>query len=97
VDIQFISRESRLIDFGESFEISQPPDDLGILGPYRSLELILDKKASFGSDIWALRCSLFEIRTSKKLFSPFDDKDNEYLDAFVQVLSRLLEPWLSTT
>jgi len=97
VDTQFISRESCLIDFGESFEISQPLDDLGIPGPYRSPELILDKKASFGSDIWALGCSLFEIRTGRKLFSPFDDEDNEYLDAFVQVLGRLPEPWWPTT
>lgn len=97
VDTRFISKELCLIDFGESFEISQPPDDLGTPGPYRSPELILDKKAGVGSDIWALGCSLFEIRTGRKLFSPFDDEDNEYLDAFVQVLGKLPEPWWSTT
>lgn len=97
VDTQFISKKSCLIDFGESFEISQPPDDLGIPGPYRSPELILDEIASFGSDIWALGCSLFEIRTGRKLFNPFDDEDNEYLDAFVRVLGRRPEPWWSTT
>jgi serine/threonine protein kinase len=97
VDTQFISKESYLIDFGESFEISQPPDDLGIPGPYRSPELILDKEAGLGSDIWALGCSLFEIRTGRKLFSPFDDEDNDYLDAIVQVLGKLPEPWWSTT
>ena len=97
VDTRFISKESCLIDFGESFEISQPPDDLGIPGQYPPPELIPDKKASFGSDIWALGCSLFKIRTGRKLFSPFDDEDNEYLDAFVQVLGRLPEPCWSTT
>jgi len=97
VDTKFIRKESCLIDFGESFEISQPPDNLGIPGPYRSPELILDKKASFGSDIWALGCSLFEIRTGRKLFCPFGDEDNEYLDEFVQVLGKLPEPWWSTT
>jgi serine/threonine protein kinase len=97
VNTRFISKESCLIDFGESFEISQPPDDLGIPGPYRSPELILDKKAGFGSDIWALGCSLFEIRTGRKLFSSFDDEDNDYLDAIVQVLGKLPEPWWSTT
>jgi serine/threonine-protein kinase SRPK3 len=97
VDTQFISKESCLTDFGESFEISQPPDDLGIPGPYRSPELILDKEAGFGSDIWALGCSLFEIRTGRKLFSSFDDEDNDYLDAIVQVLGKLPEPWWSTT
>ncbi len=97
VNTQFISKESCLIDFGESFEISQPPDDLGIPGPYRSPELILDKKAGFGSDIWALGCSVFEIRTGRKLFSSFDDDENDYLDAIVQVLGKLPEPWWSTT
>ncbi|PVH79375.1 kinase-like protein [Cadophora sp. DSE1049] len=99
VDTQFISQESCLIDFGESFSISQPPSDLGIPGPYRSPELILDKSAGvgFGSDIWALGCSLFEIRTGRKLFCPFDDEDNEYLCTFVQVLGKLPEPWWSET
>lgn len=97
VDTQFISKESCLIDFGESFEISQPPDNLGIPGPYRSPELILDKETGLGSDIWALGCSLFEIRTGRKLFSPFDDEDSDYLDAMVQVLGKLPEPWWSTT
>lgn len=97
VDSQFISKESCLIDFGESFEVSQPPDNLGIPGPYRSPELILDKDAGFASDIWALGCSLFEIRTGRKLFGAFDDEDNEYLDAMVQVLGKLPEPWWSTT
>ncbi|KAG4432460.1 hypothetical protein IFR05_012050 [Cadophora sp. M221] len=97
VDTRYISNESFLIDFGESFEISHPPDDLGLPGPYRSPELIVDKNAGFGSDIWALGCTLFEIRTGRELFGTFDDDDNEYLDAFVQVLGRLPEPWWSTT
>ncbi|KAL3426486.1 hypothetical protein PVAG01_03277 [Phlyctema vagabunda] len=97
VNPQFISKEPCLIDFGECFKTSQPPDDLGIPGPYRSPELILDKKAGFGSDIWALGCSLFEIRTGRKLFDSFDDGDSDYLDAIVQILGRLPEPWWSTT
>lgn len=51
VDTQFISKESCLIDFDESFEISHPPEDLGIPGPYRSPELILDKSAGFSSNL----------------------------------------------
>ena len=96
VGTQFISKDSCLINLGESFEISQPPNDLGIPGPYRSPELILDKEAGFGSDIWALGCSLFEIRTGRKLFSSFMN-DNDYLDAIVQVLCKLPEPWWSMT
>lgn len=97
VDSQFISTDPCIIDFGESFEISHPPDDLGTPGSYRSPELILDKKAGRGSDIWALGCTLFEIRTGRKLFSPFDDEDDDYLVEITQLLGRLPEPWWSTT
>lgn len=99
VDIKYIEPESCLIDLGQSFEVSQPPDgdDLGTPGPYRSPELILDKSAGIGSDLWALGCTLFEIRTGRKLFGLFDDDDDSYLDAMVQVFGRLPEPWWSTT
>lgn len=97
VESRHISPEPCLIDFGESFKISDPPEDLGIPGPYRSPEVILEKTAGVGSDLWALGCTLFEIRTGRKIFRPFDDDDDEYLDAIVQVLGPLPEPWWSTT
>ncbi|CAM1510064.1 Fc.00g003990.m01.CDS01 [Cosmosporella sp. VM-42] len=97
VDRQFISKDSCLIDFGESFEIAKPPEDIGIPGPYRSPELILENKIGVGTDLWALGCSLFEIRTGRKLFDAFDDDDDSYLEAMVQVLGKLPEPWWSTT
>ncbi|KAK7431786.1 hypothetical protein QQZ08_001726 [Neonectria magnoliae] len=58
---------------------------------------MLDHEIGFGTDLWALGCTLFEIRTCRKLFSPFDDDDGDYLDAMVQVLGVLPEPWWSTT
>lgn len=97
VSTQYIGEKPCLVDFGESFEASQPPEDLGTPGPYRSPELILDNAAGFGSDLWALGCTLFEIRTGRKLFNPFDDDDDTYLDEMVQVLGKLPEPWWSTT
>lgn len=97
VDTQYISKELCVIDFGESFHVSKPPDDLGIPGSYCSPELILENAAGFGSDLWALGCTLFEIRTGRKPFSPFDDDDDSYLDAMVQILGVLPEPWWSET
>jgi serine/threonine protein kinase len=97
VDTKYLAEDPCLIDFGESFEVLEPPEDLRVPGPYRSPELILDKVAGFGTDLWALGCTLFEIRTGRKLFSPFDDDDDSYLDAMVQVLGKLPEPWWSTT
>lgn len=97
VDSQYIANQACLIDFGESFEVSHPPEDLGTPGPYRSPELILDQTAGIASDLWALGCTLFEIRTGRKLFSPFDDEDDDYLESIVLILGKLPEPWWSTT
>ena len=97
VDSEHISSDICVIDFGESFAASQPPEALGIPGPYRSPELILEQKAGYGSDLWALGCTLFEIRTGRKLFDQFDDEDDVCLDAMVQVLGIMPEPWWSTT
>jgi len=97
VDPQYITNQACLIDFGESFKLSHPPDNLGTPGPYRSPELILEKSAGIASDLWALECTLFEIRTGRKLISPFDDEDDDYLESIVLLLGRLPEPWWSTT
>lgn len=86
-----------MTDFGESFVVSHPPDDLGTPGSYRSPELILDKSAGIASDLWALGCTLFEIRTGRKLISSFDDEDDDYLESIVLLLGKLPEPWWSTT
>ncbi|EKD14358.1 protein kinase, putative [Drepanopeziza brunnea f. sp. 'multigermtubi' MB_m1] len=42
-------------------------------------------KASLPSDIWGLGCTIFETRTGRTLFCPFDD-DDEYLFAFIEAL-----------
>lgn len=94
---KYISSDPCLIDFGESFMASDPPEKLGTPGPYRSPELILESKAGYESDLWALGCTLFEIRTGRRLFNLFDDEDDAYLEAMVQLLGVMPEPWWSTT
>jgi serine/threonine protein kinase len=47
--------------------------------------------------IWALGCTLFEIRTGRKLFDMFDDDDDSHLFHMVEMLGALPEPWWSTT
>ena len=87
-----------LIDFGESYETSNPPPDLGIPQIYCSPEYCLDDTISISSDIWALGCTLFEIRTGRKLFDIFDPDDkDEYLATMAMVLGRFPEPWWSET
>ena len=97
VDLKYISPNPCIIDFGESFEASHPPKDLGIPGPYRAPELMLDHKTGYGSDLCALGCTIFETRTGRKLFDAFDDEDDVYLDEMVRVLGVMPEPWWSTT
>lgn len=100
VDKSHFSNEPCINDLGEAFIATNPPNDLGIPPPYRSPELFLEKNdpsvSGFGSDIWALGCTLFEIRTGRKLFNLFDNEDDDYLDAMVSVLGKMPEPWWST-
>ncbi|KAM7215388.1 Protein kinase-like domain containing protein [Rhypophila decipiens] len=96
VDTKFLLETPKLIDFGECFHISDPPEDVGTPGYYRSPELLLEGKFGIASDLWALAFTLFEIRTGRKLFESFDDSDDDYLEAMCLVLGRLPEPWWST-
>ncbi|KAL3476675.1 kinase-like protein [Aspergillus californicus] len=86
-----------VIDFGESYKISNPPGDLGIPLPYTAPEVVFDKKCGPPSDIWALACTLLEIRTGSPLFSLFDDDKDEYLFNVVQTFGPFPEPWWSTS
>lgn len=101
VDTAYCTNEPCVNDLGEAFPVDSPPEDLGIPPPYRSPELFLEKDSSkvvgFASDLWALGCTLFEIRTGRRLFHLFDNEDDDYLDAMVTILGRMPEPWWSTT
>ena len=57
----------------------------------------MDKVVGVGSDIWALGCTLFEIRTGRKIFDTFDDDQDEYLCKLAMMVGKLPEPWWSTT
>ncbi|TVY33643.1 Serine/threonine-protein kinase [Lachnellula subtilissima] len=97
VNPEYLSSEPCIVDFGESFGVFNPPEDSGIPGPYRSPELMFDKAVGYSSDIWALGCTLFEIRTGRNLFSPFNDDQEDYLIEMVQMLGPLPEPWWSVS
>lgn len=94
IDPQWILEDILVIDFGQSFLITNPPPD-GVETPmgYCAPELIFDNKASIWSDIWALGCTIFEIRAGAELFENFFGGPNEILRQMMQTLGRLPEPW----
>ncbi|KAI9154784.1 Serine/threonine-protein kinase AFC3 [Paramyrothecium foliicola] len=93
---QYIADECSIIDFGESFQISNPRAHCGIPMTYRAPELVLENRFGIESDLWALGCTLFEMRTGRKLFEPGHDED-ELLRQLSFILGKLPEPWWSTT
>jgi serine/threonine protein kinase len=97
VPLPYIVDEILVIDFGESYDVTNPPEELGIPESYRAPELLLENTPGFGCDLWALGCTLFEIRTGRKLFDMFDDDVDSHLFHMVRMLGPLPEPWWSTT
>lgn len=65
-----VSDDIAVIDFGESFLASSAPEATGIPEPYRPPESFFENCGNFGfgSDIWALGCSIFEIKTGGEPF-----------------------------
>lgn len=83
-----------IIDFGESFQSSSPPADIGIPEEYLAPEVIIEGGPSIGPacDLWALGCTLFEIRRQKPLFYMINDRD-ELLAEMVGFFGKLPERW----
>lgn len=83
-----------VIDFGESFLISSPPESLGIPENYLPPEVLLDEDNAIGPacDLWALGCTLFEIRQQIPLFYMIFDRD-ELLAETVRFFGKLPMSW----
>jgi len=94
---QFLSDEVVLVDFGCAFPSDSPPsnpDDIGLTMTYSAPEVIFDSKLSAHySDIWALGCVLFEIRSGAQLFGDWVGTKDDILRQMVQALGILPEPW----
>ncbi len=87
-----------VIDFGEAFYFSSAPEFLGIPENYLPPELLLlDEEDEDGAesapigpscDLWALGCTLFEIRAQIPLFYMIFDPDELVAEA-VQFFGKL--------
>jgi len=96
LDARFISDHVSIIDFGESYDMHSPPEDLGITASFRSPELLFDNTIGVGCDLWALACTIYEVRTRSPLFENFMDDDDEVIMQMVPLLGKLPEPWWSS-
>lgn len=91
---RYISEEVLLIDLGEAFlESSAPSKGVGTPVPYCSPELMLEGKASSSSDVWALSCTMFEMRSGFPLFESFVGSAREILQEMIQILGTPPNPW----
>lgn len=76
-----------VIDFGECFNVSNPPEIIGIPNAYSAPEVRFQFNPGFSGDVWALACTLMEIRTGSVLFS-----NTERIGALVACFSAYLGP-----
>jgi len=96
INPQYLTDQTCIIDFSESYDFSTPPQELGTPLSYCAPEIIFHNPAGPASDIWALACTLFEIRSGQLLVhAGFGDEDDALLQ-MVQLFGKLPEPWWSS-
>ncbi|KAF2421085.1 kinase-like protein [Tothia fuscella] len=91
-DIYGLEYEERvfLIDFGQSFIANtQPCEQKEYTLTYSAPELIINKEAFLKTDIWALGCTLYQIRSGSDLFDGFLSTLNHVLLQTVEMLGKL--------
>ena len=94
VNAEFLAEEILLIDFGVAFLESSPPTKgVGTPVQYRSPELMLEGRASKWSDVWALGCTVFEMRSGFPLFESFVGSSTEVLQEIIRALGSPPERW----
>ena len=96
LNLQFLSEDILLVDFGCVFPSDSPPsnpDDIGLTISYSAPEAIFDSKISVYSNIWALGYVLFEIRSGEQLFGDWIGTKDDVLRQMVQAFGKLPEPW----
>ncbi|KAG6864085.1 hypothetical protein C0991_000262, partial [Blastosporella zonata] len=84
-----------LIDFGQSFRGPQPPEGYhpATAPHYQPPESRFDGRINMSSDIWALACTIFQIRAGFPLFESFFGTDDDVLKEMVATLGKLPETW----
>jgi serine/threonine-protein kinase SRPK3 len=94
VDPRWLSDEIMIIDFGIAFLQEASSPYIGTPKSYCAPEFLFHSARSVNSDIWALGCTIFEIRTGCRLF-PHRSKStrSQILMTMVKILGTLPEKW----
>ncbi|KAF7945161.1 hypothetical protein EAE96_009940 [Botrytis aclada] len=94
VNPKWIANDIIIIDFGIAFLQTAPSLDLGTPKSYCAPEFLFGCYRSVASDIWALGCTIFEIRTGSRLFK-YDGVPNrdEMLIAALRLLGAFPDEW----
>lgn len=94
VDPQWLSDQIMIIDFGISFLEQYSSSEIGTPKSYCAPEFNFDVRRSMKSDVWALGCTIYEIRTGACLFGyrgqPTAD---QMLASTVRMLGKLPAVW----
>lgn len=89
---------AQVIDFGQSFDLSQrpPPAAFGIPANYAAPEVFFDSSGSTAMDLWSLGCTLYEIRLGRRLFDVFQLvglRKEDYMDEISSILGEPPKLW----
>lgn len=94
VDPKWLTNRIMIIDFGIAFPQDNVSSHIGTPKAYCAPEFLFKSLRSVASDIWALGCTIFEIRTGSSLFrfgaAPSRDQT---LVAVVELLGKLPAMW----
>ncbi|KAI2614925.1 kinase-like protein [Hypoxylon sp. NC1633] len=87
-----------VFDFDQSFTTTGPPPErLGIPVKYLAPEVAVGRPASSASDVWALGCAIFRIRSGDDLFFDYDtNSPGDALRQIVKAMGELPEEWKQT-
>ncbi|KAK4466308.1 kinase-like domain-containing protein [Cladorrhinum samala] len=98
---KYLTEDICVIDFGESYPVDSPPEDLGIPENYLPPDILLQNEEEPlrdvngpACDVWALGCTLFEIRQQIPLFYMIYDRD-ELVAECVRFFGKLPDGWWS--
>ncbi|KAI1136861.1 kinase-like protein [Hypoxylon sp. FL0543] len=91
-----ITDSAVLGDFGEAFQIENPPKTTGIPELYAAPEILFEGVPGPASDIWSLACTIYEIKTHHMLFaSIWGNTTANFLGEIRHFIGPLPEPYKS--